>query len=175
MTVRFWFSWCWKDFNFNVKFKWWRLVQFVPFGIWQLVSLTSYMHTLTLQCIYCGQFSLHFLWHWGGSVADHFLYSHDLNVWFSSDTVMWNSMLIIVKGYYSLSYTLYLKMSFLKFEWHGNELVRNWYSNGMLKMFAWHHGSFRLFKHFAGKLSHSRLVSIMFGHSLSLSFFFTLM
>ena len=43
----------------------------------------------------------------------------------------------------------------------------------MLKMFAWHHGSFRLFKHFAGKLSHSRLVSLMFGHSLSLSFFFS--
>ena len=29
-----------------------------------------------------------------------------------------------------------------------------------------HHGSFRLFKHFAGKLSHSRSVSPMFDHFL---------
>ena len=35
-----------------------------------------------------------------------------------------------------------------------------------LKRFAWHHGSFGLLIRFAGKLSHSRSVSLMFGHFL---------
>ena len=37
------------------------------------------------------------------------------------------------------------------------------YSDGILKWFVWHHGSF---KHFAGKLSHSRSVSLTFDHFL---------
>ena len=56
--------------------------------------------------------------------------------------------------------TYRLSMYLLTLHWHGNEFVWNQYSDYKLKRFAWHYESFGLLKRFAGKLSHSRLVSL---------------
>lgn len=40
-------------------------------------------------------------------------------------------------------------MKFLTFEWHGNELVRNWYSYSALKRFTWHHGGLGPFNYYS--------------------------
>ena len=61
------------------------------------------LYTLTSVCIFSILFSIHFLICWpgefveqsrGSSVDDHFLYSHDLNVWFMEDTERRNRMLV---------------------------------------------------------------------------------
>ena len=40
-------------------------------------------------------------------------------------------------------------MKFLTFKWHGNELVRNWYSYSALKRFTWHHGGLGPFNYYS--------------------------
>ena len=64
------------------------------------------LHTLTSVCIFSVLFSIHFLICWpgefveqsrGSSVDDHFLYSHDLNVWFMGDTERRNKMLVTLR------------------------------------------------------------------------------
>ena len=54
------------------------------------------LYTLTSECIFSTLFFIHFLRCWQGEfvcqskdsfASDHFLYSHDLNVWFRSDIV----------------------------------------------------------------------------------------
>ena len=60
----------------------------------EMVSITLY--TLTLESIFFIPFSINFLRCWKGEfvekseaalIGDHFLYSHDLNVWFRGDIV----------------------------------------------------------------------------------------
>ena len=60
------------------------------------ISLMHNLYTLTSVCIFSILFSEHFLRCWQGEfvkqsraylVGDHFLYSHDHNVWFTGDTV----------------------------------------------------------------------------------------
>ena len=61
---------------------------------------------LTLVYTFSVLLSIHFLWYWLGEfvyqsgasrVVDHFLYSHYLSVWLSSDMVRRNSVLSLVK------------------------------------------------------------------------------
>lgn len=40
-------------------------------------------------------------------------------------------------------------MKFLTFKWHGNELVRSWYSYSALKRFRWHHGGLGPFNYYS--------------------------
>ena len=40
-------------------------------------------------------------------------------------------------------------MKFLTFKWHGNELVRNWYSYSALKRFTWHHEGLGPFNYYS--------------------------
>lgn len=40
-------------------------------------------------------------------------------------------------------------MKFLTFKWHGNELVRNWYSYSALKRFTWHYGGLGPFNYYS--------------------------
>ena len=60
------------------------------FSFWPLFTYTVTLYTLTSVCIFSILFSIHFLWYWQGEfvyqsraslVGDHFLYSHDLDVW----------------------------------------------------------------------------------------------
>ena len=63
----------------------------------EMVSITLY--TLTSESIFFIPFSINFLRCWKGEfvekseaalIGDHFLYSHDLNVWFRADIVRRN-------------------------------------------------------------------------------------
>lgn len=58
-------------------------------------------------CIFSLLFSMHFLGYWHGEffdqpkaflIGDHFLYSHDLNVWFRGDAARRNYTLVTLRG-----------------------------------------------------------------------------
>ena len=75
---------------------------FIYWRVWTLMHqnksrvILINLYTLTLSCIFSILFVIHFLRCWQGEFVcqskgsfpgDHFLYSHDLNVWFRNDIV----------------------------------------------------------------------------------------
>ena len=69
------------------------------------IHLTLY--TLVSIFIFSWLLSFHFIWHWQGEfywqsgasqIGDHFLYSHDLNVWFKGEIVKRNQKPVTLRG-----------------------------------------------------------------------------
>ena len=94
-TIAFHFLWPLVALGFHSRP--WKIIllswSFFPLWNWK-DGLTLY--TLTSVCIFSILFFIHFPRCWQGEfvcqskpsfVCDHFLYSHDLNVWFKSDIV----------------------------------------------------------------------------------------